>query len=107
MISSNVTEETRGGLATGAITPGRVPELLKTYPNLYTLNFQQEVTMTKQLKKVKFLRKPTKNYSKKRRKNFSVSINKFLSKLFTFIKKVVQILINPYYFLHYVVQFQG
>jgi predicted TIM-barrel fold metal-dependent hydrolase len=34
-ISSDVTDETRGGYPKGAVTPGRVVELLRRYPNLY------------------------------------------------------------------------
>ena len=35
-IASNVEEETRGGYPPGPVTgPGRVPELLRKYPNLY------------------------------------------------------------------------
>lgn len=34
-ISSDVTEETRDGYPTGPVTPGRVVELLRKYPNLY------------------------------------------------------------------------
>jgi len=34
-ISSDVTEETRGGYPEGPVTPGRVVELMREYPNLY------------------------------------------------------------------------
>lgn len=34
-ISADVTEETRGGYPAGAVTPGRVVELMRAYPNLH------------------------------------------------------------------------
>jgi predicted TIM-barrel fold metal-dependent hydrolase len=34
-ISSDVTEENRGGYPTGKVTPGRVVELMRKYPNLH------------------------------------------------------------------------
>lgn len=34
-ISSDVTEENRSGYPTGRVRPGRVPELMRTYPNLH------------------------------------------------------------------------
>lgn len=34
-ISADVTEETRGGYPKGKVTPGRVVELMREYPNLY------------------------------------------------------------------------
>jgi predicted TIM-barrel fold metal-dependent hydrolase len=33
-ISADVTPETRGGYPSGPVTPGRVPELMRRYPNL-------------------------------------------------------------------------
>ncbi len=34
-ISSDVTEQTRSGYPTGPVRPGRVPELMRAYPNLH------------------------------------------------------------------------